>query len=75
MLRLEMPRSCIGTRAIAGQMEQPRADLGRTFAEGYLAGIWGGERGADPYKPGSREAAAWLEGWEQGTAKRALNDG
>jgi ribosome modulation factor len=62
-----------GNRSYVSLMEQPTADRGRVFAEGYLAGISGDERGANPQKDSSSEAAACFEGWEQGTAKRALN--
>jgi ribosome modulation factor len=54
-------------------MKQPADDLGRNFAEGYIAGISGSLRVANPKKAGSIQAAAWFEGWDQGNAKRALN--
>jgi ribosome modulation factor len=55
-------------------MEQAASDHGRIFAEGYLAGISGDLRSANPQKAEGIEAAAWLEGWDQGNAKREQNN-
>jgi ribosome modulation factor len=64
----------IVSRSYVSLMEQAASDHGRIFAEGYLAGISGDLRSANPQKAESIEAAAWLEGWDQGNAKREQNN-
>ena len=40
------------------------------FVEGYLAGITGNPRKANPHKLGSVSALWWFESWDRGKYKR-----
>jgi ribosome modulation factor len=52
-------------------MEQKPVDCGIAFAEGYRAGRTGISYTDNPHRVGSAEAAAWLDGWNEGSTRRA----
>ena len=52
-------------------MERIWTSGGIAFADGYRAGRDGNTYTANPYRVGSAEAAAWLDGCNEGSARRA----
>lgn len=38
----------------------------KAYEEGYTAGELGLQKEANPYRQGTREYFAWIEGWEEG---------
>jgi ribosome modulation factor len=55
-------------------MEQDPVGGGVAFADGYQSGRIGAPRTANPHKGGTAGAAAWLDGWNEGSTKRAWID-
>ncbi len=54
-------------------MEQNMPGAGVIFADGYLSGIAGEPRAANPQKTDGDAASVWFDGWDKGDAKRVLN--
>lgn len=52
-------------------MERIRTSGGIAFADGYRVGRGGNPNTANPHRVGSAEAAAWLDGRNEGSARRA----
>ena len=55
-------------------MEHNPAGYGVMFADGYLAGKKGDSNTANPFNVRSPEAAAWIDGWNEGSTRRAWNE-
>ena len=54
-------------------MKWTSAQHAAVSVEGYLAGIAGRPRRANPYKLGTISALWWFQNWYSGRAKRARN--
>jgi ribosome modulation factor len=52
-------------------MERIWTSGGKAFADGYRAGRTGKSYTSNPYGTGSACAAAWLDGWNEGSTRRA----